>query len=215
MTNIRRKLFAAAATLGLVGLLSGCIKMDMDMKLSKDAKISGTMIVGFQKSLLEMMGQTKEEFLKDMKLGEGMPKGSKVKTYDKDGYIGQEVSFKDLPASELNNLGSAAKGATAAASGDTSSSSKDDLKLTKVKGKWVMTGTMDLSAAAGAPGGAKPKAGEPDMSALMKGFKIRIKMTFPGKILEHDKWGKIKDNSVEWNPKAGEKVVMKVVANAS
>lgn len=215
MTNIRRKLFAAVATVGLVSLLSGCIKMDMDMKLSKDEKISGTMIVGFQKSLLEMMGQTKEEFLKDMKMGEGMPKGSKVKTYDKDGYIGQEVSFKDLPASELNNLGNAAKGATAAAGGDAKSSSKDDLKLAKVKGKWVMTGTMDLSAAAGDTGGAKPKAGEPDMSALMKGFKIRIKMTFPGKVVEHDKWGKVKGNSVEWNPKAGEKVVMKVVANVS
>jgi hypothetical protein len=214
MTNIRRKILAAAATIGLVSLLSGCIKMDMDMKLSKDEKISGTMIVGFQKSLLEMMGQTKEEFLKDMKLGDGMPKGSKVKTYDKDGYIGQEVSFKDLPASELNNLGSAAKGATAAAGGD-SSSGKDSMKLAKVNGKWVMSGTMDLSAAAGATGGAKPKAGEPDMSALMKGFKIRIKMTFPGKILEHDKWGKVSGNSVEWNPKAGEKVVMKVVANAS
>jgi hypothetical protein len=214
MTNFRRKFFAAAAIIGIASLLSGCIKMDMDMKLSKDEKISGTMIVGFQKSLLEMMGQTKDEFLKDMKLGEGMPKGSKVKTYDKDGYIGQEVSFKDLPASELNNLGSAAKGATAAASGD-ASSSKDDLKLEKVKGKWVMSGTMDLSSAAGSSGGAKPKAGEPDMSALMKGFKIRIKMTFPGKIVEHDKWGKVKDNSVEWNPKAGEKVIMKVVANAS
>lgn len=206
-------MFAAAATVGLVTLLSGCIKMDMDMKLSKDEKIAGTMIVGFQKSLLEMMGESKEEFLKDMKLGEGMPKGSKVKTYDKDGFIGQEVSFRDLPAAEFNNLGKAAKGATAAASGDPASS-KDDLKLAKIKGKWVMTGTMDLSSAA-STGGAKPKAGEPDMSALMKGFKIRIKMTFPGKIVEHDKWGKVKGNSVEWNPKAGEKVVMKVVANAS
>ena len=213
MTNLRRKMFAAAATVGLVTLLSGCIKMDMDMKLSKDEKISGTMIVGFQKSLLEMMGESKEEFLKDMKLGEGMPKGSKVKIYDKDGYIGQEVSFRDLPAAEFNNLGKAAKGATAAASGGPASS-KDDLKLAKVKGKWLMTGTMDLSSAA-STGGAKPKAGEPDMSALMKGFKIRIKMTFPGKIVEHDKWGKVKGNSVEWNPKAGEKVVMKVVANAS
>ncbi len=213
MTNLRRKMFAAAATVGLVTLLSGCIKMDMDMKLSKDEKIAGTMIVGFQKSLLEMMGESKEEFLKDMKLGEGMPKGSKVKTYDKDGFIGQEVSFRDLPAAEFNNLGKAAKGATAAASGDPASS-KDDLKLAKIKGKWVMTGTMDLSSAA-STGGAKPKAGEPDMSALMKGFKIRIKMTFPGKIVEHDKWGKVKGNSVEWNPKAGEKVVMKVVANAS
>lgn len=214
MTNIRGKLFATVTAIGLVSLLSGCLKMDMDMKLAKDGKVSGTMIVGFQKTLLEMMGQTKEEFLKDLTLSKSMPKGSKIKTYDKDGYIGQEVSFKDLPASELKTLGGAAKGATAAAGGDPSSS-EDDLKLEKVKGKWVMTGTMDLSSAAGATGGAKPKPGEPDMSALTKGFKIRIKMTFPGKIIEHDKWGKVKDNSVEWNPKPGEKVVMKVVANAS
>jgi hypothetical protein len=215
MRNIRRNLFAAATMVGLVSLLSGCIKMDMDMKLSKDEKISGTMIVGFQKSLLDMMGQSKEEFLKDMKLGDDMPKGSKVKTYDKDGYIGQEVTFKDLPAAEFNSLGSAAKGATAGATGGDTGSTNDDLKLAKVKGKWVMTGTMDLSAASTTTGGTKPKAGQPDMSALMKGFKIRIKMTFPGKIVEHDKWGKVKGNSVEWTPQAGEKVVMKVIANAS
>ena len=202
-----------AATLGLVSLLSGCIKMDMDMKLSKDEKLSGTMIVGFQKTLLESMGQTKEQFLKDLKVGEGLPKGAKTKVYDKDGYLGREVNFSGIPASQFSTLGNAAKSASST-TGGTGTPSKDDLSLKKVNGKWVMAGVMDLSSMAPGTPGAKPKPGEPDMSALLKGFKIHIKMTFPGKIIEHDKWAKVKGNTVDWNPKPGEKVVMKVIANA-
>jgi hypothetical protein len=223
MTNIRRKLIAAFATVGLVSLLSGCIKLDMDVKVSKDEKISGTVIVGLQASVLELMGQTKAEFLKEMKTAKDIPKGAKAKPYDKGGFVGQEISFTNLPASEFGSVAGAAKGVTAAAGGssetsDTSAesdaSSPDDIKLEKVNGKWVMTGTMNLSdkAESDSSDGSFSVSG---MGDLMKSAKIRIKMTFPGKIIEHDKWGKVKGNTIEWNPKAGQKVVMRAVANAS
>lgn len=211
METIRRKLVHFGAILGVITLLSGCMKVDMDMKLGKDEKMSGTMIVAIQASLLEMMGQTKADFIKEMNQDQSdLPKGATVKTYDKDGFIGQEVKFSGIPASDFSKLSSTATDTASGATGGTPGA--DDLKLVKKNGKWVLTGTMDLSAAGATPN-SKPKPGEPDLSALMSGFKIRIKMNFPGKIVEHDKFGKVSGNSIEWTPKAGQKVVMRAVAN--
>lgn len=211
METIRRKLVHFGAIFGVVTLLSGCMKVDMDMKLGKDEKMSGTMIVAIQASLLEMMGQTKADFIKEMNQDQSdLPKGATVKTYDKDGFIGQEVKFSGIPASDFSKLSSTATDTASGATGGTPGA--DDLQLVKKNGKWLLTGTMDLSSAGATPS-SKPKPGEPNLSALMAGFKIRIKMNFPGKIVEHDKWGKVKGNSIEWTPKAGEKVVMRAVAN--
>jgi hypothetical protein len=207
-----------------MSLLSGCIKLDMDVKVSKDEKISGTVIVGLQASVLELLGQTKAEFLKEMKTAKDIPKGAKAKPYDKGGFVGQEITFTNLPASEFTTVAGAAKGVTAAAGAGLDSSgtdaaaeapSPDDIKLEKVNGKWVMTGTLNLSDKAESSDSSAGSFSASGMGDLLKSAKIRIKMTFPGKIIEHDKWGKVKGNTIEWNPKAGQKVVMKAVANAS
>jgi hypothetical protein len=207
-----------------MSLLSGCIKLDMDVKVSKDEKISGTVIVGLQASVLELLGQTKAEFLKEMKTAKDTPKGAKAKPYDKGGFVGQEITFTNLPASEFTTVAGAAKGVTAAAGAGLDSSgtdaaaeapSPDDIKLEKVNGKWVMTGTLNLSDKAESSDSSAGSFSASGMGDLLKSAKIRIKMTFPGKIIEHDKWGKVKGNTIEWNPKAGQKVVMKAVANAS
>jgi hypothetical protein len=192
--------------------------------VSKDEKISGTVIVGLQASVLELLGKTKAEFLKEMKTAKDIPKGAKAKPYDKGGFVGQEITFTNLPASEFSTVAGAAKGVTTAAGGGSDSSgteaaveapSPDDIKLEKVDGKWVMTGTINLSDKAESSDSSAGSFSMSGMGDLMKSAKIRIKMTFPGKIIEHDKWGKVKGNTIEWNPKAGQKVVMKAVANAS
>lgn len=192
--------------------LTGCIKMDMDMKLSSNEKMSGTMIVAFQKSLLQMMGQSEADFLKEMKSDSSdVPKGAKVSDYNTKEWIGQKIEFKDIPASEFSKVAGNAKDA-ASAGGSTSPG--DDMKLVKNKsGNWEFSGTLDLSSS-DITGAAKSggSAGGPDMSAFMKSLDFRIKMTFPGDIISVDKFAKKSGKSVEWKPKVGQKVVMKVVA---
>ena len=206
---MRRILTRVVAGAAAVLALSGCIKLDMDMKLGKNEKLNGTFIVGVSTQLLTLAGQTKADIIKSMKESSSdIPKGAKVETYDKDGYIGQKITFKDLPASEFSKLNGAAAGATAAAGG-AASSSGNDLKLAKVKGNWQFSGTIDLSSGS--------DSSTPDLSALGKAAtpSVRIKMTFPGKILKHDKFGKVDGNTVTWTPKTGQKVVMLVVAETS
>jgi hypothetical protein len=207
---MKRRVLATPVLLALALVLSSCIKLDMDMKLGKNEKMSGKVIVGVQSSMLEMMGETKDDFFKDMEKSNAkdLPKTVKVKRYDKDGFIGQEMSFKDMPASEFANLSASAKSTT----GGDSESSPDDLKLVKKGDTWVFTGTLDF---AGDGAASSDDADNPMAQAMMKGFKVRLKMEFPGKILERDKFAKIKGNTAEWKPKAGEKVVIRIVAKTS
>ena len=151
-----------------------------------------------------MTGQSKAEMIASIKKDtKNLPKGAKAEIYDKDGFIGQKLTFKDMPASEFAK-------ATASAGSSNPTGGGDDLTLVKVGNTWKFSGTMDMKGDLTGSGGTSG-----DMSALMKGMKIKIKMTFPGKITKHDKDGKVSGNSITWEPKAGQKVVMLAIANAS
>lgn len=202
----------AVLGLGVLTLaLSSCIKMDMDMKITKDEKIDGSAIIAFSTQILEMSGQKKADIVKEMKADwKDLPKGSKAEIYDKDGFIGQKLTFKGMPVSEFSKATQSAGSSTPTGAGE------DDMKLVKEGGNWKFTGTLDMSGGMGTETTVKgQKSDAPDFSPLMAGMKVKIKMTFPGKILKHDKDGKVSGNSITWEPKAGQKVVMMAVAKTS
>lgn len=207
---MKRFLTRVVAGATAVLALSGCIKLDMDMKIKSNEKIDGTFVVGFSTALIEMMGQKKADFIKEMQSGmktSDLPKGAKTKVYDKNGFVGTQIEFKDLPAREFSKATGAAAGAAASTGGGASG---DDFKLVKSKdGKsWNFSGTMDLK-------GGDTETGTPDMSALGSTMKaeVRIQLTFAGKITKHDKAGKVKGKTITWSPKMGEKIVMQATAN--
>ena len=206
---MKRFLVRVVAGATAVVALSGCIKLDMDMKIKSNDKIDGSVIVGFSSQLIEMMGQKKADFIKEMQTSvkqSDLPKGAKTSTYDKNGFVGTQISFKDLPASDFRKATGAAAGAAASTSGGASG---DDFKLVKKDGKWNFTGTMDLK-------GTGSKSGSPDLAALGSSVKaeVRIKLTFPGKITKHDKAGKVDGKSITWSPKMGEKINMQATAES-
>ena len=211
--NLFNRFVLPLCAVALLAGLSGCMKIDMDMKVKSNEKIDGTAILAFSDQLLSLTGQSKADFVKSMKDDqEELPKGSKVETYDKDGFIGQKITFKDLPASEFGKATSA--GAKTAGTATGSDGSGDDMKLVKEGGNWKFTGDMDLSDSLGMTG-SKPKKGEPDPAAMMKGIKIKIKMTFPGKIIKTDKDAKVSGKTVTWEPKFGQNVQMLAIAKTS
>lgn len=199
-----------AGLTGLVVVLSGCIKMDMDMKVNKDETIEGSAIIAFSTQLLEMTGQKKSDMVKEIKKDwKDLPKGAKAEVYDKDGFIGQKITFKNMPASEFGKVTQSAGSANPTGGGD-------EMVLVKEGGNWKFAGSMDMTGNLGGTDPSGKKSGNSgDVSAMMKGMKVKIKMTFPGKILKHDKDGKVKDKSITWEPKAGQKVAMLAIAKAS
>ena len=203
MRNIKTVGKFVAGLSVLVLILSGCIKLDMDMKINKNETIDGSAVFAFSKAILEGMGQTKDDMVKEIKKDwKDLPKGAKGEIYDKDGYIGQKVVFKNMPASEFSK-------AASTAGGTSPTGGADQLTLVKEAGNWKFNGTMDMTADLGGTGNSG------DMSKLMKGMKVKIKLTFPGKILKHDKDGKVKDKSITWEPVAGKKYVMMAIAKTS
>jgi hypothetical protein len=187
--------------------MSGCLKLDMDMKVKSNDKIDGTMLFAMSDALITMTGQSKADFIKQMKSGsKGAPAGSKTEVYDKDGFVGQKITFKDAPVDVFNQSTNATKGATPAGGG----APGDDLKLVKEGGKWKLTGVLDF----GSAGTAKTKK-DRETEKMLKGFAVRVRITFPGKIVEHDKDGKVSGKTITWEPKLGQKISMMAVANAS
>jgi hypothetical protein len=187
----------------LVTLLSGCIKLDMDIKIKSDEKIDGSAVVAFSDQILSLTGQTKKDFIKElMKDNSSVPKGAKSEVYDKDGYIGQKITFKDLPAADFGKVVNSASSGPAA---DTS----DDLKLVKEKGTWKFTGTMDLA------GGTTTGTSDTLPKALTNAFKVKIRVTFPGDIIKTDKSAKVKGRTVTWEPKSGTKAEMLAISKLS
>ncbi len=221
--NFARTAKALAITAVAAFALSGCIKLDMDMKVKADTKIDGTMIVAFNEEAMKSMegmmdglgdknSKTKTKTTKqksfEQQTKDGvkdaqakLPKGSSAKLYKKDGWLGQEITFKNVDANVALGAGLGA-GATTG-----STSSTDTLKVTKKGNMLELDGTLDL-------GGGTGDASDADMSGLMGASKpeLRIKFSFPGKVTSASKGGKISGNSVTWTPKFGEKLILKAVA---
>ena len=202
--------------------LSGCIKLDSDMKIAKDDTFSGSVIVALNAKAFESLGMKKSELKKQMNDSlktSPLPTGIKgaTKVYEKGDWIGTEAKIESAALSLLPKLLSSA-GSTASAVGG---SGENTLKVTHVNGKFVVSGEMDLSSSSGSREGTGKKGTpttqsiEPDLSALMAGFKpeIRIKLTFPGKVLSGS--GKIDGKSITWSPEMGKKTPLKAEAKDS
>ena len=60
-----RALSAAAIGAAVVLTLSGCFSVTADVVIDSDANVTGTVAIGFQKSTMEMLGVTFDDFAKD------------------------------------------------------------------------------------------------------------------------------------------------------
>ena len=196
---------STVALVVLVLALNGCIRMDMDVKIAKDDTISGVVIVSVSEDLLVKSGQKRSDILASMKKDwKKLPKGAKPEVYDKDGFIGEKITLKDLPAAEFGRALSAA--------GGVNPTGGDDLLLVKQGGEWKFTGSMDMRADATGTTSAAAKA---EVEKLAKGMKVKVKIGFPGRVVKHDKDAKVTGNTVSWEPKLGQNVKMLAVAKAS
>ncbi len=227
--SFQRKVITTITILITAAILSGCIKSTIDMTIKKNDTIDGTFLVALSDKILTISGKPRATVIKDLKVEfeksrKKIPKGATADFYDKDGYVGQLVKFKDLPAADFTKAIADATFAATAAAGSIPGSA---VTLVKKGTTWEFGGTVDLAdlnpstSAPGKTAPAKTSPGKPgtppDLAALTGDLTpdLKIKVTFPGKIISKDQWAKISGNTASWAPKAGEKVAMKVVAKAS
>jgi hypothetical protein len=181
-----------AALLVVFGL-SGCLKVDMDMTVTQDDKVDGSLILGFNKSLMKGLGATDQQLRQQLDSQSpisGLGGKAKASRYEDATFIGQKYTFSGVPLAKLNQ-----------------SSNGDQLSIKHQGSRYVVDGTLDLSA--GQLNGSG--LGSAQIKQFLKSADIKVKLTFPGKVRSAS--GSIDGNSVTWTPKFGDKVSLRAVAD--
>jgi hypothetical protein len=203
MPRLLRSIGAAAVSLIVLVALSGCLKLDMDLKINSDDTVSGSIVMAFSKDFITQTGSSTDEFtdqlLTNDDVTKDLPKGGRVEKYVDDKYAGIKMIFDKVALSEFNDSGSDGSDST----------SEDSLKITHTAGKFHVDGVMDLTSDETSTD--NPFAGL--ASEMAASFKVRVAITFPGKVSEHT--GKLSGNTVVWEPKFGEKTTIHAIGEDS
>jgi len=187
--GLKRKRSVAVKVLGVVAmalLLSSCLKLNMDLTVSSNNTVSGTVIFAMDKQLLEATGQTVDQVLQSPIVSPGT-QGVTTAPYDDGKYVGQEVTFAAVSITQFSGAGA------------------DELKIVREGDQFKVSGVLDLSGGTQGTGGGIP-------AGTLGTADIWVKMTFPGNIISSN--GKVDGNSVTWEPKVGERAELQAVASA-
>lgn len=187
-----RRLRTTLALAALVMLMTGCIKFDVDLKVSPDDKVSGTVVVAFDRDLLSLTGQSPEQVIQGSGVSvpaSGAP-GTSVAPYQDDKFAGETITYDDVDLSEFNQ-----------------GSADDALKIEHVGDEFHVSGAVDFSAPQGSPKNPfGPGAGGTTPAQLS------ITLAFPGPVSSSN--GQVSGNAVTWTPKVGERLELTAVASA-
>lgn len=186
-----RTILRAAAFAGLALLLSACLKLDMDLQVSSENTVSGTVILAVQTSLLELGGGSIEDVLgTDSPLPEGL-EGVTQEPYEDEEFTGQRFTFDSIPLERFNE-----------------NEEQDALRIVREGDVFRVTGALDL--AAGASGATGLSGIDPEQ--FLQGAELRIVIAFPGEVTETN--GVADGNTVTWEPEVGERLELQATASA-
>lgn len=190
----RARTIGRLAAIGLLALLlSACLKLDMDLEVSSDDTVSGRVIFAVQRELLDLAGGSVEDILgTDAPLPEDV-EGVTVEEYEDDEFAGQQFNFDSVPLSEFNQE-----------QGD------EQLRIVRDGDVFRVTGVLDLSSGLGATGATGLEGLDP--SQFLQGAELRIRITFPGEVIESN--GQVNGNAVTWEPEVGERLEIQATGSA-
>lgn len=205
MSRRARTAWRIGAFVALVFLMTGCIKLNMNLGINSDNTVSGTVEFGVQKELLDLTGQNVEDLLgTDSPFASNAP-GVTVEPFDDGEFAGQQFIFEDLSIEEFNSGGVA--GASAATGG---TGAGDSLQIARQGDTFVVTGLLDLSS--GLSGVTGPFGGTGG-AQFLESADIKIAITFPGEVLEAP-GGQIDGNTVTYLPEFGERLEINATGSA-
>ncbi|WP_157545164.1 LppM family (lipo)protein [Hamadaea tsunoensis] len=175
----------ALAVAALLFALTGCMKIDAQLTVGADDTVSGTIVMGVDKRLAGLTGQTEDQLVASMGLDTAkLPTGATVEKYADDGFVGRKIVFSGTPLKDFTGTGD-----------------KDTFSIVHSGHEYVFNGVVNLSLVQLDNPAVKPFA---DM------FGVTFAVTFPGKVIEHN--GELNGRTVTWKPKAGQSYAMRARA---
>ena len=176
---------AVALAGAAVVLLSGCLKLDVNLTVRSDDKLDGTVIVGVDKQVAALLPGGAANVGQLINNG-GQPEISgaedvKTAPFDDGKFVGQQITFKGAPLEEAGNT-----------TGDLSIKHDGDV--------YRLTGTLDLNLGdlSNLPGNV---AGSINPQEALANSVVHVQVNFPGRVQSSN--GSNDGCSVSWEPKFG------------
>lgn len=192
MRTARAWIRSLATLAGLTLLLAGCLKLDMAITISPDDRVDGELVFAVNKELLELSGQTVDDFLGETAVPSDI-EGATQEPYEDDRFVGTKVRFEDVALADMHD-----------------GAGPDSLSIERVGDTYEVSGVMDLTT-------DDPQLqGNPFEDQVKQAFdtaELRIAITFPGEIIETN--GRVDGSTVIWEPVFGERTELTAVASAS
>jgi hypothetical protein len=170
-------------------LLSSCLKLDMNLEVSSNNTVSGTVVFAIQKQLLELAGGSVDDLVGEAPLPSDAP-GVSVSDYEDDEFAGKQFTFDAVPIEQF------------------SGGTEGELEITRTGDEFHVSGTLDLSS--GLSGATGPTGFDP--STFLQGAELQIRVTFPGPVSDAN--GEIEGNTVTWVPEIGGRLELQATASA-
>lgn len=179
-----RPLRAFAALLAAAFMLTGCMKIDMNLTIDADKDvIDGSLIFAMDKQVLALSGKSPEESFKDTGQLDDLPKGSRSEIYDDGKFYGRKLFFEQVPFAEFN-------------------STTDGPRISHADGRYVFSfdaESADLGDAA-------------VLGPALDSIEYTIAVTFPGNVIERDSKARLEGRTVSWVLKLSEKHELRAVS---
>ena len=193
MTSTLRVTVRVIATCVLAVLMTGCIKVDLNMQLRGDNTVDGTMVFAVSRDLLALTGSSADDLLGQITARAGpLPAGVRLQAsgYTDDRFEGKTYTFRDVPIDVFS------QGTTA---GET-------IAIQRVGDTFQVKGEIDLTPAATGPL-------QPGSAQLAKDMELRIAIAFPGPVSQQS-GGTINGTTVTWTPAFGRKTEIRATGSA-
>jgi hypothetical protein len=180
-----------AAMGALALLLSACLKLDVDLQVNADNTVSGGIIFGVDKQLLELTGSSIEDVLGTTAPIPEDVEGVTTEPFEDDQFAGQQFTFEGVPLEEF---------------------STGDLVITREGDVFTVDGALDLSSGLSGATGLSGLTGPFSPEELLQGAEMQVRITFPGEVTTAN--GEVDGNTVTWVPVVGERLELQATASA-
>jgi hypothetical protein len=184
----------ALAAAALIGVLTGCLKIDMALDLNEDATVNGEIIFAVTDELVQLTGQSRDELIEQFQADvmRDAPRGVTQQPYRAQGLAGTRLILDDVALDDF-------------------APADETLTITHEGNHYVVDGRFDLRAVADLE---QLSTSQRDaFEGVAETAQVRLAMTFPGRVIDHN--GQLDGRTVTWTPTGTEPVELHARAEDS
>jgi len=176
----------------LAVLATGCMKVDLALRLHSDDTVDGTMTYAVSRNLLTLTNSSPEDLLDQVASGGPLPPGVPYDQtdYADDTFVGKTLTFSGVDIGAFGQSG--VRG--------------ESLSIQRVGDSFQVSGEIDLTSRT--TGQLQPGAAQ-----LAKDMQLRLAVTFPGPV-QQQTGGVVTGNTVTWTPVYGQKTEIQATGSA-